>query len=139
KAIGYVGELLPSVARSFGIGDRVAVLEVSLDALIEEPPTRLVTPPSNYPHSEFDLSFVIPPEMTASEIFEATRIAGGSLVESARVFDEFSRVGEGRRAIAIRYRLRSPDRTLTGEEVAEVRTVMIAAGESLGARLRGAE
>lgn len=139
NVIGYVGELLPSVARSFGIGDRVAVLEVSLDALMDEPPTRLVIPPSNYPHSEFDLSFVVPPEMTASEIFEATRSAGGPLVESARVFDEFSGVGERQRAIAIRYRLRAPDRTLTGEEVAEVRTVMIAAGESLGARLRGAE
>jgi phenylalanyl-tRNA synthetase beta chain len=139
KAIGYAGEVLPSVAETFGIDQRVAVIEVSLESILSPPDTRIVSVPSTYPHSDFDLSFVLPEGAKAADIVSATRQAGAGLVEYARIFDEFSRTGGDRRAIAIRYRLRAPDRTLTGEEVAEVRTVMIAAGEGLGARLRGAE
>jgi phenylalanyl-tRNA synthetase beta subunit len=40
--------------------------------------------------------------------------------------------------VAIRYRLRSDDHTLSNEEVAPVRQAMIDAAEALGARLRGA-
>ena len=47
-------------------------------------------------------------------------------------------VDEGSRAMAIRYRLRSADHTLTNEEVSPVRQGMISAAEELGARLRGA-
>jgi phenylalanyl-tRNA synthetase beta chain len=61
-------------------------------------------------------------------------------VESARVFDVFRGPGveSGHRALAIRYRLRAPDHTLTNEEVQPVRQAMVAAAEALGARLRGA-
>jgi phenylalanyl-tRNA synthetase beta subunit len=66
--------------------------------------------------------------------------AGSGLVETARVFDVFhgSGVSEADRAVAISYRLRSADQTLTNEAVKPVRMAMIAAGEGLGARLRGA-
>lgn len=139
KKIGYVAEVLPSVARSFGIEQRLAVIEVALEPILAMPESKVVAAPSTYPHSDFDLSFVLPDDARAGDIVAATRKAGAGLVESARAFDEFSGASGGHRAVAIRYRLRAPDRTLTGEEVAEVRTVMIAAGEVLGARLRGAE
>jgi phenylalanyl-tRNA synthetase beta subunit len=56
------------------------------------------------------------------------------------VFDVFRGPGveSGHRAVAIRYRLRASDHTLTTEEVAPVRTAMIASAKSLGAGLRGA-
>ncbi len=137
KSVGYVGELLPSVAAAFGLNRRVAVIEIDLEPLLVPPAPKLVSAPSTFPHSDFDLSFVLPVEVGAGEVLEKTRQAGGELVESAFAFDEFE--GGGQRAVAIRYRLRASDRTLTGEEVAEVRTVLITAGEGLGARLRGAE
>ena len=56
------------------------------------------------------------------------------------MFDEFR--GEGMedrsRAIAIRYRLRSAERTMTNDEVAPVRESMIEAAAAVGAVLRGA-
>jgi phenylalanyl-tRNA synthetase beta chain len=75
-----------------------------------------------------------------SALLEATSDAGNSLLESAHVFDEFkgAGIGEGERAVAIRYRLRAPDRTLTNEEVSPVREAMIEAARALGAQLRGA-
>jgi phenylalanyl-tRNA synthetase beta chain len=48
-----------------------------------------------------------------------------------------SGIAEGSQAIAIAYRLRAHDRTLSNEEVQPVRQAMISAAERLGARLRG--
>jgi phenylalanyl-tRNA synthetase beta subunit len=42
------------------------------------------------------------------------------------------------KALAIRYRLRAPDRTLEQREIGAIRDRMIEAAASLGARLRGA-
>lgn len=139
ETIGFAGELLPSVANSFGIKKRVAVFEVALAPLLAAPESALVRPPSTFPHSDFDLSFVVPADMPAASLLDATSRVGGELVEDVRVFDEFVGVGEGQKALAIRYRLRSSDSTLTGEQAAEVRAGMVAAGEAIGAMLRGAE
>ncbi len=78
--------------------------------------------------------------MSAAELLEVTKAAAGGLVESSRVFDEFEGPGidEGARALAITYRLRASDRTLTNEEVAPMRQAMIEAARGLGATLRGA-
>ena len=139
--VGFAGELLPSAAQLFGITKRVAVLEVALDPILVAPAAVLARQPSTFPHSDFDLSFVVPDAMPAALLVAATSEATGPLLEEARVFDEFKGgdLGEAERAIAIRYRLRADDRTLSNEEVAPIRAAMIEAAESLGARLRGAK
>jgi phenylalanyl-tRNA synthetase beta chain len=140
EEIGVVGELSPSAARSYELPGRVAVAELDLEALVAPLERSVADSPSIYPFVDFDLSFVANDDLTAAEILESTTNAAGALLESADVFDEFrgGDLGDGERAIAITYRLRAADRTLTNEEVAPVRSEMIAAGESLGARLRGA-
>lgn len=138
--IGHVGELAPSVARAFGIEGRVAIAEVDLDPLLQPlPPVQAVTP-SVFPHVDFDLSFLANNDLAVGSLIEATTAAGRGLVETARVFDEFvgESVGEGRKAVAIRYRLRAPDRTLEQKEIGSVRDAMIEAASTLGATLRGA-
>ncbi len=141
NTIGFAGELLPSAARSFGISQRVAILEVALDSILAEPVAVVAKQPSTYPHSDFDLSFVVSDEMPAALLVATTTQAGESLVEEAKVFDEFrgGDLDEYKRAIAIRYRLRAPDRTLSNEDVAPIRAAMIETAEGLGAQLRGAQ
>jgi phenylalanyl-tRNA synthetase beta chain len=138
--IGFVGELSPTVAEGYEIAGRVAVAELDLDPLLA--PLGLVQSesPSVYPPVDFDLSFLIADATPVSSIVTTTAEAGSGLVESAHVFDEFRGpgIGEGERAVAIRYRLRAPDRTLTNEEVSPVREAMIDAAAALGAQLRGA-
>ena len=96
--------------------------------------------PSIFPPFDFDLSFVCAPDVTAAQLLEVTTAAAEDLLESARVFDEYRGpgVGAAERALAIRYRLRAPDRTLTNQEVAPVRTAMIEAATRLDCELRGA-
>ncbi|HEX6219813.1 MAG TPA: phenylalanine--tRNA ligase subunit beta, partial [Acidimicrobiia bacterium] len=139
--IGHVGELAPGAARAFEIESRVAVAELDLDPLLASVPARLAQTPSVFPHVDFDLSFLVSADMPSAELVSATSLATDGLVESARVFDEFQDVslGAGRKALAIAYRLRAPDRTLEQKEIGAIRQKMIDAAEEIGARLRGAE
>lgn len=140
RVIGHVGELGPTSARAFEIDGRVAIAELDLEPLLQPMPPVVSTTPSVFPPVDFDLSFVVPPDVLAGTLIEVTREAAGVLVESARIFDEFrgGDLEEGSRALAIRYRLRAHDHTLTNEEVAPVREAMIEAARGLGAELRGA-
>lgn len=138
--VGHVGELSPRATREFDLPGSVAIAEIDLDPILAPPPLALADSPSVFPPFDFDLSFLLPADLEVGSLLEKSVAAGSELVESARVFDVFRGPGveEGKRAVAIRYRLRSDDHTLTGEEVAPVRAAMIAAVETLGAQLRGA-
>ncbi len=137
ETIGHVGELAPAAARHYEISGRVAVAEIDLGPILTERAPALASAPSVYPFVDFDLSFLISIDQQAQPLLEVTVAAGGDLVESARVFDEFPGAGDGQKALAIRYRLRAGDRTLTNDEVAPVRQAMIEAADGLGAVLRG--
>lgn len=141
EVIGHAGELAPSTARFFEVEGRVAVAELNLEPLLRAVPDRLSSTPSVYPHVDFDLSFVMPSSTPAAELLAATTSAAVDLVESARVFDEFrgGSIGGDRKALAITYRLRAPDRTLEQKEIGSIRQSMIQAAAAIGATLRGAE
>jgi phenylalanyl-tRNA synthetase beta chain len=137
--LGHVGELHASAGRAYEIPGRVAIAELDLAPLLVPPEDMLMKVPSVFPFVDFDLSFVLPDETTVAQLLAATSDAADELLERASVFDEFrgKGIGAGRRAIAIHFRLRSGDRTLSNEEVAPVRQAMIDAAASLGATLRG--
>ncbi len=138
--IGHVGELAPAGTGHFQLPERVAIGELDLAPLLAPAPLAEAVSPSPFPHVDFDLSFLLPLDVPVGDLVQATVEAASGLVESARVFDVFHGPGvtEGNRAVAIAYRLRSAEHTLTNEAVKPVRLAMVAAGESLGARLRGA-
>jgi phenylalanyl-tRNA synthetase beta chain len=135
--IGSVGELHPDVAALFEISSRVGVLEIDLDPVVASRPAAQMQPVSTFPHVDFDLSFDVPAALPAADVVAATA-AVSELVERADVFDEYRHPETAERSLAVRYRLRAPDRTLDGDEIATIRTRMIAAADGLGASLRGA-
>ena len=53
------------------------------------------------------------------------------------MFDDFVHPETGQRSIAIRYRLRAADRTLSRDDIEAERDSLIAAAAALGAKLRG--
>jgi phenylalanyl-tRNA synthetase beta chain len=137
--VGFVGELAPSAARRLEIPGRVAIAEVDIAPLVGEGASRATLSPSVFPHVEFDLSFLVAEALVAADLLAATRQAGEDLVEESHVFDEFrdESLGAGKRALAIRYRLRAPDRTLTAADIGRIRSAMVEAAAGLGAALRG--
>jgi phenylalanyl-tRNA synthetase beta chain len=139
KTVGFVGELSPGAVSAYQIEGRVAVGELDLAPLIAPVAPTQSSTPSVFPHVDFDLSFLIDADATAASLLAVTTGAGRGLVESADVFDEFrgETLSEGKKALAIRYRLRANDRTLQTAEIASVRKAMIAAAADIDAELRG--
>jgi phenylalanyl-tRNA synthetase beta chain len=138
--VGWVGELHPSVARSFGLEGRVAAGELALEPLVAPRAWWAFREPSTYPPVVFDLAFDLDVGVASQSLVAAITENAGSWLESAHVFDEFSgaQMGEGRKSVAIQLWFRAPDHTLTNEEVAPHRDRIIKRVEDLlAARLRG--
>ena len=136
EVIGYAGEIHPAVAQMYEIEGRIAVFELDIDPVVSPRPYQLMKDVSTYPYVDFDLSFEVTAEMAGSDLLETTRAASG-LLEAAHVFDDYTDADGGVRSLAISYRLRATDRTLTREEIEHERSAMVDAASSLGATLRG--
>jgi phenylalanyl-tRNA synthetase beta chain len=137
--VGHVGELSPRSGRAFEIIERAAVAELDLALLLSSVSPVQVKIPSVFPFIEFDLSFLVDSSQNVSELLAAMRSAGADLIETERVFDEFVSPDLGdKKAVAIRYRLRANDRTLTNDDAGPIRAAMIDAAQKTGAVLRGA-
>ena len=142
--LGEVGEVDPEVLTAFGIDPargRVGWLLVDLGLVLAAAPRRSssVAPVSRYPSTDVDLAFVVPDGVPAQAVEDTLRSSGGPLLERVWLFDVFRGPGldKGERSLAYRLRFCAPDRTLTDEEVAELRSVCIAATEKEhGARIR---
>ncbi|MGY1762845.1 phenylalanine--tRNA ligase subunit beta [Geodermatophilus sp. SYSU D00779] len=139
RVVGHAGELHPRVCAALDLPARTAVMELDVDAL---PPASVPVGPhlSSFPPVFVDLAFVLDEAVPAAAVEESIRQAAGDLLEAVRLFDVYTgpQVGEGRRSLAWSLTLRAPDRTLSGEEAAEVRQRVVASvEEALQAELRG--
>lgn len=121
ETIGTLGELHPEVIRQLDLPAGTCVAEVNLDALL----ARAVLQPRfaslpRLPSVRRDISLVVDAGVTAAQVEAVIRAAGGPLLEGVEVFDVYSGapIPAGHRNLAYALRFRSPDRTLTAEEVA---------------------
>ena len=127
REVGTVGELHPRVCASFDIDGPVAMFELDIDALRPHlQPAVHYQPVSPFPPVEQDLALILPAETEAARPLQI--IADDSLVENVSVFDVYTGppVPPGRKSIAFAISFRSPDHTLTDEEVARHRRKIIA-------------
>jgi phenylalanyl-tRNA synthetase beta chain len=140
--IGVLGELAPEVSAAYDLAGRVALVVVDLAPLLGAPrKSWAAQSASRYPAADVDMAFVLDDNVPAGHLEATVREAAGDLAEAVVLFDVWrdSSLGQGRRSLAFRVRLRSPERTLTDQEVAEVRgRVVAAARDAYGAEFRGA-
>ena len=74
----------------------------------------------SFPPVEIDQAFVVDEAVSAERMGQVIQSAGGKLLESVRLFDVFrdaDRIGAGKKSMAFKLVFRSPERTLTSEEV----------------------
>jgi phenylalanyl-tRNA synthetase beta chain len=139
RKLGWIGELHPLVAAAWDLTGDYSAFEVDFDLLAEVvPDTRQFTPLSPYPVVIQDIAVVVDDDVLAAEVEAAVGEGGGELLERVTLFDVYrgAQVGEGKKSIALRLEFRAPDRTLTDEEVAELRAAIERALEELGGKLR---
>lgn len=130
RPLGEVGEVDPQVLERFGVSGRAAWMQLRVPPMIQA----MSTPPkykavSKYPSSDFDLSFLVPDAVAATDLIATMRKAAGAVLESVELFDVFrgDSLDEGVRSLAYRLRMRSVDATLTEAEVTEARLKIISA------------
>lgn len=142
RAFGWIGRLARSVqeSRALELRDEVTVAELDFAALMavaELTPTYRPVPV--YPAIERDLNFVLDEDVPWSEVDRVAASAAGGSLERATFLNQFrgQQLGAERKSYVIRLVFRSPDRTLTSEEVdGAVRNVVAACERELKATLR---
>jgi phenylalanyl-tRNA synthetase beta chain len=141
EVVGEVGEVDPGVLEALGVRERVAWLQLDLDAaLAAEHGEHLYRRISRYPSSDLDLAFEVDDAVPAADVARAIEAAAGDLLVRCQLFDVFrgAPVADGRRSLAYRLRLQAPDRTLADDDLHGVRDRVVAAVTAdLGAILRG--
>jgi phenylalanyl-tRNA synthetase beta chain len=127
ELLGWLGEVHPLVTRAFDLG-RAAAFELDLDRLAEFAGARVETyeDVTSFPSVRQDIAVVVADDVAAERVRQIVREAGGDLLRRAEVFDVYrgEQVGEGRVSLALALEFRAPDRTLTDDEVAELRAAI---------------
>jgi phenylalanyl-tRNA synthetase beta chain len=140
-AIGVVGQIDDEVTAEFGIDVPVAACELDVDLLLAGARRdEAARPVSRFPGSSIDLAFVVDERTASGDVERTLRDVGGELLEAVRLFDVFrsDALGAGRKSLAYALRFRSIDRSLTDDEVAQLRQRCIdAVVRAHGAELRG--
>ena len=137
---GWLGELDRAVAGQLDLRDPVTVAELDLGVL--ESVADLVPkfkPLPTYQSSSRDLNFVLDDPVTWSELDAVVRGAAGPLLESIGFGGQYrgKQIPEGKKSYLVTLMYRSPERTLTSDEVEAAQQSVIAACQTqLGATLR---
>jgi len=108
--------------------------------LLQSVPERIVYEDViTFPAVHQDIAVAVGEDVEVGALVDVAREAGDPLLREARVFDVYrgDQVGEGRKSVALHLSFQSPERTLTDEEAAELRSRIVAAlAERFGAELR---
>ena len=123
KVIGVVGEIHPDVLENFEIETPCYVAEIDLLGMFETVDANVkYTQLPKFPAAERDIAVLVDKDVAVGDL-EATMIkASGALLDSIKLFDvyEGDRIPEGKKSVAFAISFRSPDRSLTGDEVNKV-------------------
>ena len=144
KHLGIFGQLHPQLQQEKDLPEQVYVFQLDLGLLVSsldesQNSTRKFTSYSSFPASDRDIAFFAPVEVAVAEMAGAMKKAGGSLLDSVELFDEYrgDNVPAGQRSLAFRLVYRSGDRTLSETDVEpaqqKVRDVLV---EKFGVSLR---
>ncbi|MEF2879814.1 MAG: phenylalanine--tRNA ligase subunit beta [Blautia sp.] len=139
SVIGYLGEVHPTVAASYGIGDRayVAVLDIP-EILNFATFDRKYEGIAKFPAVSRDISMVVPKSVLAGQIEEIIAQRGGKILESYQLFDiyEGSQIQKGYKSMAYSVTFRAKDRTLEDGDVNAAMKKILNGLEGLGIELR---
>ena len=134
--VGRVFELHPSLVES----GRAAILDLDLSMvrkLLAAAPVKY-TPIRRYPSSAFDLSVICGLRDLAGDLHARIQAAAGPLLEDVEFVRQYSGppLEEGRKSVSFRVTVGSAERTLSSEEVSEVRDRIIETMRAAGFDLR---
>ena len=132
---GWLGELHPELLEG-----RWGAVELDLDLLCEgsRDPVQYEDV-LTFPPVKHDFAFVVDAALPAETLFGAAREAAGPELREVRFLSDFREppIPAGKKSLAFRAEFRSPERTLTDDDVVPLRErIVTVLGERFGAELR---
>lgn len=138
-AIGYMGEVHPSVQETYGFSTRVYVAKLNVNEMIPLSVTEVTYQPSpKFPAITRDLSLLCEDTLPVGTMEKAIKNAVGKILEKVTLFDVYKgkQIAEGMKSVSFSISMRSHEGTLTDEQAdAAMKRVLKTLGD-LGASLR---
>ncbi|MEI3529751.1 MAG: phenylalanine--tRNA ligase subunit beta [Bacilli bacterium] len=135
EPIGIMGRIHPSLKK-----DDIFVAELSMTKLLDKKIKPIKYKEANkYPEIIKDIAFVVKKDVSALELMNQIKKAGGRLLNNIDVFDVYvgENVGNDEKSLAFKLTFADPTRTLNDDEVMNVFNRIITDVESkMGVKLR---
>ncbi len=139
KVVGYLGEIHPEVADTYGIGERAYVAVIDMPGILPYATfDRKYTGIAKYPAVTRDISMVVPKKILVGQIEEVIEKNGGANLESYKLFDlyEGAQIKAGFKSVAYSIVFRAKDKTLEEAEITAAMNKILKGLEDLGIELR---
>jgi phenylalanyl-tRNA synthetase beta chain len=136
RIVGVMGELHPSVAKSFNLDARTACAEFDAEVLRSAIDDKIVYEPlRRFPYAVRDISLVFSRGTSVGEVEQMFCEVGAPLLEKHELFDIYEQNGE--KSLAFRLFFGALDRTITSTEMDQVfDRIVEEAGKQFGALLK---
>ncbi|MCI7812585.1 MAG: phenylalanine--tRNA ligase subunit beta [Robinsoniella sp.] len=137
--VGYLGEVHPAVAETYGIGEKAYVAVLDMPKIVEAATfDRKYEGIVRFPAVTRDLSMVVPKEILAGQIETMIRQRGGKILEGYELFDvyEGSQIKPGYKSMAYSIVFRAKDRTLEESDITAAMKKILNGLQSMGIELR---
>ncbi len=140
KVCGYFGVVHPDVAENFDCPKGTVIFEIETKALVKaSKPSRTYKQLPKFPGIARDLALVVDKSVPVGDILRTAKSAGGNLLESVEFFDVFEgiQLGINKKSVAISLLYRSPDKTLSDEDIKpSIEKIMAKLEKQFDAKLR---
>ena len=137
--IGYLGEVHPDVADTYGLGERTYIAVLDLPEILPFASfDRKYEGIAKFPAVTRDISMVMPKTVLVGEVEKIIEKRGGKLLEKYNLFDiyEGSQIKAGFKSVAYTLTFRAKDRTLEDADVSAAMKKILNGLQGLGIELR---
>ncbi|MDD2979651.1 MAG: phenylalanine--tRNA ligase subunit beta [Hespellia sp.] len=137
--IGFMGEVHPQVADTYGIGERAYVAVLDMPAIMDFVSfDRKYEGIAKYPAVTRDISMVMKKDIMVGQVEEVIVQRGGKILEDYSLFDlyEGEQIKDGHKSVAYKITFRAKDRTLEEADITAAMKKILNGLEGLGIELR---
>lgn len=137
--IGYLGEVHPDVADTYGLGERTYIAVLDLPEILPFASfDRKYEGIAKFPAVTRDISMVMPKTVLVGEVEKIIEKRGGKLLEKYNLFDIYkgAQIKEGFKSVAYTISFRAKDRTLEDKDIQPIMEKILGDLSGMGIELR---
>ncbi|BFU59895.1 MULTISPECIES: phenylalanine--tRNA ligase subunit beta [Rodentibacter] len=118
KEIGFIGTIHPLISQKLGLNGKVVVFEILWKPIANRTVVQ-ARDISKFPANRRDLALVVADDISAGDVLEACKKAGGEKLTQVNLFDVYKGIGvpSGAKSLAISLTVQDNEKTLEDDEI----------------------